>query len=70
MSNGKALTILVTVGLIKKISLYKMSYFPEPHNHSTNKIEVELDLENYATKSNLKNVTGVDTSKFAKKTDD
>ena len=70
MSKGKALTILVTVGLIKKISIYKMSYFPEPHNHSTNKIEVELDLENYATKSNLKNVTGVDTSEFAKKTDD
>ena len=30
-------------------------------------MKVELDLSNYATKSNLKNATGVDTSKFAKK---
>ena len=27
------------------------------------------DLYNYATKSNLKNAAGVDTSKFAKKVD-
>ena len=27
------------------------------------------DLSNYATKSNLKNAAGVDTSKFAKKVD-
>ena len=32
-------------------------------------MKVELDLFNYATKTNLKNVTGVDTSKFAKKID-
>ena len=32
-------------------------------------MKVELDLSNYATKTNLKNVTGVDTSKFAKKID-
>ena len=31
-----------------------MSYFPEPHTHSKNKIEVELHLSNYATKSDLK----------------
>ena len=30
---------------------------------------VELDLSNYATKANLKNATGVDTSKIAKKVD-
>ena len=30
-------------------------------------MKVELDLSNYATKSDLKNATGVDTSKFAKK---
>ena len=29
----------------------------------------ELDLSNYATKADLKNATGVDTSSFAKKTD-
>ena len=46
-----------------------MSYFPEPHTHSKNKIEIELDLSNYATKSDLKNATCVDTSDFAKKAD-
>ena len=45
-----------------------MSYFPEPV-HSKNKIKVELDLANYATKSDLKKATGVDTSDFAKKAD-
>ena len=30
-------------------------------------MKVELDLSNYATKSDLKNVTGVDTSDFDKK---
>ena len=32
-------------------------------------MEVELDISNYAIKANLKNATGVDTSKFAKKVD-
>ena len=67
ISNGKATIILLTVGLIKKILLYKMVSFPEPHTHSKNKIETELDLSNYATKSDLKKETGVDTSDFAKK---
>ena len=30
MLNGKAIIILLIVGLIKNINLYKMSYFPEP----------------------------------------
>ena len=46
-----------------------MSYFPEPHAHSKNKMEIEIDLSNYATKSDLKNATGVDISDFVKKTD-
>ena len=32
-------------------------------------MKVELDLSNYGTKADLKNVTGVDTSKFTKKLD-
>ena len=32
-------------------------------------MKVELDLSNYATKAELENLTGVDTSKFAKKVD-
>ena len=40
--------------------------FPEPKS-LRRKVKVDLDLSNYATKSDLKNSTGVDTSKFAKK---
>ena len=43
-------------------------YFPELKS-SGGRVKVELDLSNYATKSDLKNATGVDTSKFAKKVD-
>ena len=43
-----------------------MNYFL-PYSQSKNKIEVELDLSNYSTKSNLKKGTGVDTSQVAKK---
>ena len=46
-----------------------MSYFPEPYTYSKNKIKVELDLANYATKSDLRIGTGANTPKFAKKTD-
>ena len=31
--------------------LYKMSYFPEPHVRTKNKIEGELDLAKYASTS-------------------
>ena len=43
-------------------------YFPEPKSFGR-RMKVELDLSNYATKADLKNATGVDTSKFAKKVD-
>ena len=33
------------------------------------RMKIELDLSNYAIKADLKNTTGVDTSKFAKKVD-
>ena len=46
-----------------------MSYFPEPCSDNKNKIKLKLDLSNYATKSDLKGVPGIDTQKFAKKTD-
>ena len=64
MSNGKTMIILSTVGLIKKMSLYKISYFSEPYTGSKNKIKIKLDLSNYETKSDLKNATSVDTSDF------
>ena len=44
-------------------------YFPEPKSLGVN-VKVELDLSNYATKSDLKNALGVDTkSDFTKKID-
>ena len=44
-----------------------MSYYP-PHRSSSNNIKVELDLSNYATKDDVKNITHVDVSSFASKT--
>ena len=45
-----------------------MSYYP-PCRSSHNNIKVELDLSNYATKDDVKNITHVDVSRFASKTD-
>ena len=43
-------------------------YFPKSFNsHFGNSINVKVDFSNYATKSDLKNVTHVDTSRFALK---
>ena len=44
-----------------------MSYYP-PYKSSSNNVKVELDLTNYATKTDLKNITHVDVSSFASKT--
>ena len=38
-------------------------------NQNLQQEQIELDLTNYATKADLKNAAGVDTSKFAKKVD-
>ena len=46
-----------------------MSYFPELYARRKNKIKVQVDLSNYATKSDLKSATHVDTSKFSKEVD-
>ena len=42
-------------------------YFP-PYNNSSKNIKVELDLSNYATKDDVKNITHVDVSSYATKT--
>ena len=44
-----------------------MSYYP-PYKNSSNNVKVELDLTNYAAKTDLKNITHVDVSSFASKT--
>ena len=43
-------------------------YFPNPYRSFGENINVKVDLSNYATKTDLKNVTHVDTSSFALKT--
>ena len=44
-------------------------YFPKPYKSFGGNINVKVDLSNYATKTNLKNATGIDTSKLAAKSD-
>ena len=44
-----------------------MSYYP-PYRSSSNNIKVKLDLTNYATKDDVKNITHVDVSSYATKT--
>ena len=43
------------------------TYYP-PSKSSSSNVKVELDLTNYATKTDLKNITHVDVSSFASKT--
>ena len=45
-----------------------MSQYYPPYKSSSNNIKVELDLANYATKTDLKNITHVDVRSFASKT--
>ena len=42
-------------------------YFP-PYNNSSKNIKVESNLSNYATKVDVKNITHVDVSSYASKT--
>ena len=44
-----------------------MRYYP-PYRSSSNNVKVELDLSNYATKDDVKNITHVDVSSYATKT--
>ena len=44
-------------------------YFPKPNKSFGRNINVKVDLSGYATKADLKNATGIDTSKFEAKSD-
>ena len=55
--------------LLTAIPLYKMSQsFPKPYEPFEGDINVKVDLSNYATKTDIKNISHVDTSSFALKT--
>ena len=45
-----------------------MSTYYAPYKNFSNNIKVKLDLTNYATKDDVKNITRVDVSSFASKT--
>ena len=59
--------IFSPVGIIKRILLFITSYLPEQFICSKNKVNVELDLSDQATESDLKNAISIDTLQFAKK---
>ena len=61
---------LLVVFMIKnyKRLYYKMSTYYPPYKSSSQNIKVELDLANYAIKDDVKNITHVDVSNFASKT--
>ena len=42
-------------------------YFPKPYESFGGDINVKVDLSNYATKADIKNISHVDTSSFALK---
>ena len=62
MSDGKDMIIHLVLGLIKRPCIKITQYFPQPFRWFGCNIDVKVDLSNYATKTDLKNVTHVDTS--------
>ena len=58
MSNGKVIIILFIVGLRKNNTFLSQIKVLK---------EILVDLSNYATKANIKNISHVDTSSFALK---
>ena len=67
MINGKDLTIHLKVGLIKKACIKMSQYLPKLFRSFGGNINFKVDLSNYATKTDLRNVTHVDTSSFVLK---
>ena len=63
----KKLLVVFMIENYKRV-YYKMSIYYPPYKSSGNNVKVELDLTNYATKTDLKNITHVDVSNFASKT--
>ena len=51
----------------KRVYYKTRTYYP-PYKSYSNNIKVELDLTDYAKKNDLNNITHVDTSSFASKT--
>ena len=71
ISNGKIIIVHLIAGLIKKTQSNKCTnmrqYFPKPYETFSRDINVKVDLSNYATETDIKNISHVDTSSFALK---
>ena len=61
------MTIRLIVGLIKRTLCKLSQYFPKPFKSFGENINVKIDLSNYTTKTDLKNIAHVDTSNFSLK---
>ena len=68
MPNGKDMIIHLIVELMRKTLYKNESVLSKPFRSFRGNISVKVDLSNFATKTDLKNVTHVDTSSFAMKT--
>ena len=67
MSNGKDMIIHLTSGLKKYCYIKWANIFWNHYELFGWDINVKMDLSNYITKADLKNVAGMDTLKFVKK---
>ena len=75
ISNGKAIIIHLIAGLIKKIQYDSIDcncinisqYFPKLCEPFGGDVNVKVDVLNYATKADIKNILHVDTSSFVLK---
>ena len=67
MSNGKDMILHLIAELIKKDLVQMSQYFPKPYEPFGGDINVTVDISNYATKTDLKNVSHADVSSFALK---
>ena len=43
-------------------------FYPKPYKSFGRNINVKVDLSNYSTKADMKNISHIDTSRFALKT--
>ena len=68
IKNYKKLNYNIIKTKVQFAERIKMPTYSPPCTSSSNNVKVELDLTNYATKTDLKNITHVDLSSFASKT--
>ena len=70
MPNRSAMITNSIAGLKKGYSIRMSRYFlPHPYERSGRNGKFELDLSIYETKADMKETTGIDTSKWTSKTD-